>query len=84
MKTIKNRGEHSHISAIQAMNALQENLGLLDPVKHKSARNMTFALIYICDGIESLSRDVGLLHSKLQPILREIADDQESVHKMTR
>jgi hypothetical protein len=66
------------------MNALQENLGLLDPVKHKSARNMTFALIYICEGIESLSRDVGFLHNKLQPILKEIADDQEFVHKMTR
>jgi hypothetical protein len=66
------------------MNALQENLGLLDPVKHKSARNMTFALIYICDGIESLSHDVGLLHAKLQPILKEIADDQEVVRQKTR
>jgi hypothetical protein len=66
------------------MNALQENLDLLDPVKHKSARNMTFALIYICEGIERLSRDVALLHSKLQPILKEIADDQEFVRKTTR
>lgn len=81
---MKHRDEYAYVSIFHAMKALQENLGLLDPVKHKAARNMNLALIHICEGMERLSGDLTLLHEKLQPILKQIADDQEDVRKMTR
>ena len=81
---MKKRDEYAYVSIHLAMNALQENLSLLDPVKHKAARNMNLALIHICEGMSQLSGDLGLLHAKLQPILKEIADDQEIVQKKTR
>jgi hypothetical protein len=81
---MKKRGEYAYVSIYLATQALQENLSLLDPVKHKAARNMNLALLHICEGMERLSGDLNLLHEKLQPILKQIADDQEDVRKMTR
>jgi hypothetical protein len=51
--------------------ALEENLDILDPEKHKSAHNMTVALAYIVRHLLKLQRDVDLLHNKLQPMLAE-------------
>lgn len=59
-----------------AEKALEENLSLLDPAKHKSARLLTVALLGICGEIRSLKDDVGSLHNKLQPILKEMENER--------
>jgi hypothetical protein len=59
----------------EARQAIQENLSLLDPVKHKTVYNMTITLGYLLQQQWKLQDDVGLLHNKLQPILVEIAED---------
>ncbi|VTZ25762.1 hypothetical protein MPC4_90101 [Methylocella tundrae] len=62
--------------------ALEENLNLLDPEKHKTARNMTVALIQllyfqgeILKAQTKIRDDVALLHNKLQPILKYLEED---------
>ncbi len=59
----------------QVRKELQETLNLLDPVTHKAAHAMTFALAYIVEQIGRLRTDVDLLHNKLQPILKELEED---------
>jgi hypothetical protein len=42
------------------------------------------ALIGICDCLERIERDLEFLHAKLQPVLREILDDQQEWQHMVR
>jgi hypothetical protein len=59
----------------EAKRALEENLTLLDPERHKTAHNLTVALAYIVRQIGQIQKDVDLLHNKIQPILQELAED---------
>jgi hypothetical protein len=56
-------GQFSVENAIygEAKRALEENLSLLNPEKHKAARNMTIALTYIVRQLGKLRTDVDLL-----------------------
>jgi hypothetical protein len=72
------------VSLYDARSALEENLRLLPPDKYRPAANTNKALLGICDALERLKEDVGLLHNKLQPILKELSDDQDEWHQMAR
>jgi hypothetical protein len=58
-----------------AKRALEENLSLLDLIKHKSARNMTIALAAIVRSQAKMQNDIDLFHSKLQPILKYLEEE---------
>ena len=47
-------------------------------------KNQNVALIGICDCLERMSRDLDMLHSKLQPILKSLSDDQEDWQQRVR
>jgi len=65
--------ENAHYS--EAKRALEENLSLLDPQKHKTAHNLTVALAYILQTQSKLANDIELLHRKLQPILKYLEEE---------
>lgn len=67
----------------KAAEALQENLALLDPEKHKAARNMTVALVHILNSIQTVKADVGMLHNKLQPILKYLEEENSDWRSRT-
>lgn len=74
-----------HVSIHEASRALQENVREhLRQDTHPILRNQNIALLGICHSLEKLTRDVEILHSKLQPILKSIIDDQHTVQDMTR
>jgi hypothetical protein len=68
----------------EARRALQSNATLINSEKHKVAWNTNSALLNMCDALDRLERDVALLHSKLQPILKELIEDQHDWQSHTR
>ena len=67
------RGER--ISIYEALRALEENEPLLSPEKYKIARNTNIALQGIANELSRLSLDLERLHTKLQPILKSLEED---------
>jgi hypothetical protein len=65
------------MSLYNAQMALRENARLFASDKNQAAKNTNTALLGICDALERLKDDVALLHNKLQPILKELSDDQD-------
>jgi hypothetical protein len=72
------------MSLYDAQVALRENARLFVPDKYQAARNTNIALQGICDVLERLRDDVALLHNKLQPILKELSDDQNDWQSSVR
>lgn len=72
-----------HVSETEAIGALAENLSKTLPEKEYSA-NLSRALMYICNELERIGRDVNLLHSKIQPFLKEKSDDADLTRRTTR
>ncbi len=74
-----------HISIYEATRALQENVrDHLKQDTHPILRNQNIALLGICHSLERLARDVEILHSKIQPVLKEIINDQHTTQDLTR
>lgn len=71
------------VSHSEARKALEENLNLLDPEKHKAARNLTIALAYLFQSQNKLLEEVDLLHRKLQPILKHLEEDNSDWRSRT-
>lgn len=63
---------------------LQRNATLLNPKVHAIVWNTNAALLHMCDALQKIQRDVEFLHNKLQPILKELSDDQDDAHRLTR
>ena len=73
------------VSLFDARMALEENV--LQHINSKTMpilKNQNVALIGICDCLERMSRDLDMLHSKLQPILKSLSDDQEDWQQRVR
>lgn len=64
------------ISRFQAQEALLKNVELLDPQKFPAMWNMNVALLYVVDTLDRVRDDVALLHNKIQPILKQISDEE--------
>ena len=60
-----------------AVAAIEENLRLLDPQKHKTLHNLTIAIAVILKGQSRLWNDMDLLHNKMQPILKHLEEDND-------
>jgi hypothetical protein len=73
-----------HIGLYEAKAALQENVKSLKPDTHPILHNQNIALLGICHSLENLERDVALLHSKLQPVLKAIGDDEAEWREQVR
>lgn len=65
------------VSLAQARKALEDNQRLLDPEKHKIARNTNEALLHMLQGLERMSGDLDRLHKRIDPILKAIAEDYQ-------
>lgn len=73
-----------HVSLSEAKCALADNdMRHISAESHPILRNLNTALFGICDALERMSHDVGLLHQKLRPVLKTIADDQFDLHQWT-
>jgi hypothetical protein len=73
------------MSIMDARLALTQNLQKhLNKDKHPILWNQNAALLAICDCLEKLERDVHLLHAKLQPLLKEVIEDQHDWQNRTR
>jgi hypothetical protein len=73
------------MSLDQAKIGLTENVRKhLAKDKHPILWNQNAALLQICDSLERLERDVHLLHAKLQPLLKEVIEDQHAWQRKTR
>jgi hypothetical protein len=66
-----------------ALKALRGNQRLLDPAKNNVAYNLSTALLYLCREVGRIEGSVDSLHNKLQPILKNIADDYEVAREIT-
>lgn len=65
------------VSLAQARKALEDNQRLLDPEKHKIARNTNEALLHMLQSLERMSGDLDRLHKRIDPILKAIAEDYQ-------
>jgi hypothetical protein len=72
------------MSLFDAQLALRENARLFASGKYPAAKNTNTALQGICEALERLRDDVALLHNKLQPILKELSDDQDDWQSAVR
>jgi hypothetical protein len=73
------------MSIFSAKQALEDNLRKhLTSDKHPILWNQNAALMGICDSLERLEKDMELLHRKLQPILKELVEDQHDWQQWTR
>lgn len=73
------------MSLYEAKSALEENVRKhLNPKAHPILWNQNAALLGICDALDRLRDSVDLLHNKLQPILKELVEDQHDWQRMTR
>jgi hypothetical protein len=73
------------VTLLDAKSALEENVR--DHINSRTMpilRNQNIALIGICNCLERMERDLEYLHAKLQPVLKEILDDQQDWQQMTR
>lgn len=77
-----NMRDPGRVSLLQAQTALEENRRLLDPEKYKIARNTNEALLHLCQALQHMQDDLASLHSKLQPILKDIEEDRGIVRGM--
>lgn len=68
----------------QAARRLEENLSLLDPATHRTAHNLSFALLAICRELDRVSRDVGANSNKLSAILQEAAENADTARQSYR
>ena len=59
------------------VDAIEENLALLDPLKHKTLHNLTIAIGALLHEHYLLKESVELLHNKLQPILKSLDEDND-------
>ncbi len=74
-----------HVSLIEAKRALQDNaLKHLTPKSAPALHNLNIALLGICHSLDRLTLDLEFLHAKLQPVLKEIIEDQHHVQDQTR
>jgi len=69
------QGPISKVSYAEAERALQASLDLLDPNTQSNIRNLAVGLLGVCQNLEKLQYDVGLLHRKLQPILKHLEEE---------
>ena len=67
--------DYTPIHLRQARDALLENAKILDPAKDQAIWNLNVAALYLVQSIAQIRDDVNLLHNKLQPILKQIADE---------
>jgi hypothetical protein len=65
------------ITIHQAEAALQKNIANFKPDTHPILHNQNIALMGICHSLSKIERDLEILHSKLQPVLNLIIDDQQ-------
>lgn len=68
----------------EAARRLEENISLLSPATHKTAHNLSFALLAICRELDRVSRDVGANSTKLAAILQDMADDADASRQSYR
>jgi len=68
----------------EAARRLEENLSLLNPATHRTARNLSFALLAICRELDRMGRDVERNTSMLSATLKELSDDHEFARETVR
>jgi len=74
---IRRRPEPIYIDDVQR--ELRAELDRLDAKKSPQTTILYRALILLLDRMSKLTIDVALLHNKLQPVLRELQEDQIDV-----
>ncbi len=66
----------------EAVSALEANIDQLTGGPHKIFRNMNVALLYLVQRQDRMDRELDLLHSRIGPILKMIADDYEDARQI--
>lgn len=69
------RGMQKQVSYTEAARALHASLDLLDPNTQNNIRNLVIGLLGTLQAVDRLQVDVGLLHQKLQPILKSLEEE---------
>lgn len=67
------------ITLYEALAALRAQLEKVGPEKAPQTWNLGQAIVAIGEAVQTLQHDVTLLHNKLQPVLRDLQDDQIEV-----
>lgn len=60
----------------EARKALEENITLINSTKNPVAWNLTAVGLALCDALDRVSRDLELIHRKLDVIKDELSSDQ--------
>ncbi len=73
------------ISLADAEAALHENaLHYLKPGAHPALWNLNVGLLGICQALRKINHDIDLLHNKIQPVLMQVADNQDDLRGALR